>query len=156
VKSLAHLMTKDELPSDDVVLHPQVLTKYVAAIEDASRPTLNVRWTDTSAVTVSGPVPEGHVIALQVSADPGWRAKQDGREIPVEEDRLGFIVLHPSPSPSTQIELQYHGTLEQRIMAVVSIMAWVGAFAGLFLSSAKRTARGQMVSGKIDPVRSLQ
>jgi len=155
VKSLAHLMKPDELPGDDVVLHPQGLTKYVAAIEDASRPTLSVRWMDTSAVTVSGPVPEGHVIALQVSGDPGWRARQDGREIPVEEDRLGFMVLHPSPAPATQIELQYHGTMEQRIMAVVSAMAWIGAFAGLFLSSAKRTARGQMLRGKIDPVRSL-
>jgi hypothetical protein len=138
VRSLAHLMKPDELPADNVVLHPQALTRYVAAIEDSSRPVLGVHWTDTSTLTIAGPVPAGDVVALQVSADDGWRATQSGNDIPVEADRLGFMVLHPAPASATQIELRYHGTMEQRIFAGVSLMAWVAAFGALFWVRGKR------------------
>jgi hypothetical protein len=131
VRSLAHVMKAEELPNADVALHPEALSRYVAAIEDASRSALQLQWTDASAVTISGAVPEGELVALQVSADPGWRAMQDGRQIPIETDRLGFIVLRPTASPTARIELRYHGTAEQRVMAGISMLAWVAAFAAL-------------------------
>jgi uncharacterized membrane protein YfhO len=90
-----------------------------------------VQWTDTGAVTIAGPVRQGDLVALQVNADPGWRATQDGREIAISQNRLGFVVLHPTAAAQSRIELRYHGTWEQRIMAVVSILAWIAAFVWL-------------------------
>jgi hypothetical protein len=128
VRSLAHLMKPEELPARYANYHPDDLRPYVAAMEDTSRPLLNVRWTDPSSLTIAGPVPANNVVVLQVSADPGWRGTQDGHEIPIEPDRLGFIVLHPAPAAATQIELHYHGTVEQRIMAGLSVLTWIAAF----------------------------
>jgi uncharacterized membrane protein YfhO len=64
---------------------------------------------------------------VQVNADPGWRAFQDGHAIHIETDRLGFMVLHAAAAPSTHIELHYQGTTEQRVMAALSILVWASA-----------------------------
>jgi hypothetical protein len=76
---------------------------------------------------IDGRVPEGNGIAVQVNAGPGWRAFQEGRSLDIATDPLGFIVLHPAAAVSTHIELQYHGTTEQRVMAAVSAAVWCGA-----------------------------
>ena len=116
--------------------------RYVAAIEDASRPALGVQWTDASSLAIAGPVPADDLISVQVNAGQGWTATQDGREIAITQDRLGFLVLHPTASPGAKMELRYRGTTEQRVMAGVSALAWVGAIFALFKTSAKRTGDG--------------
>jgi hypothetical protein len=130
-RPLAHLVNPDELPDADVLAHPRAMARFVAAIQDPARPALQVRWARTGVLEVSGPVPAGQVVAVQVNADPGWRATQDGRAIAIAQDRLGFMVLDAAPAARAQIELRYRGTAEQRIMAVVCAAAWVLAFAGL-------------------------
>lgn len=131
-RSLAHLMRTDELPSADVVVHPDALSRYVAAIEDSGRPSLSAAWKGTVALEVTGPVLPGNIVSLQVSNDDGWDATQDGHAIEISEDRLGFIVLHPSPSATAHIELRYHGTMEQKFMAGLSALAWIAAMVALF------------------------
>jgi hypothetical protein len=111
----------------DVRQHHEALTRYVAAIEDAARPALRARWMDTSTLLVTGAAPPGHLVAVQVNADPGWRATQDGHEVPITQDKLGFVVLHPTPAATTQIELRFQGTLEQRIMAALCALAWIAS-----------------------------
>jgi hypothetical protein len=130
-RPLAHLVHADELPGDD-------LTRYVAAIEDGSRPELSIRWPDASTVDLAGPVREGDVVSVQVNADPGWRAFQDGHPIPITQDGIGFLVLHPSAAPATQMELHYRGTTEQRVMAAISLLAWCGAGVMLFRAFSNR------------------
>lgn len=130
-RPLAHLMSPQELPASDVKDHPEVLTRYVAAIEDTSRPSLRAQWTDTSTLAVTGPVQPGQLVGVQVNADAGWHATQDGHEISIAQDRLGFMVLHPTPAAQTHIELRYRGTAEQRIMAGVSAIAWIAALLAL-------------------------
>jgi hypothetical protein len=126
-RRLAHLMRPEEIPDADVRRDHDALTRYVAAIDDPARPALLTRWTDTSTLAMTGPAPPGHVVAVQVNADPGWRATQDGREIPITQDTLGFIVLHPAPAAATRIELRFQGTLEQRMMAALCALAWIAA-----------------------------
>ena len=74
----------------------------------------------------------GEVVSVQVNADPGWRATQDGHEIAITEDKLGFVVLHPSPAASTRMELHFAGTVEQRIMAAVSALTWLTCLLALW------------------------
>lgn len=126
--SLAHVMRPDELPEADVVYHPNALLKYVAAIDDTARPQLTAQWARMDTLEVSGPVPQDDVVAVQVSHDSGWQATQDGHPIEVAEDRMGFIVLHPSPATATHIQLHYRGTFEQKAMAGLCLLAWVGAW----------------------------
>ena len=120
-------------PRSDVPTRPEGLERYVAATEDATRPLLRMRWLGTNVMAIEGQVPPGKLISVQVNAHPGWRAFQDGREIAIHGDNLGFMVLHATPAAATRIELQYRGTLEQRLMALVSALAWTSAVLSLFL-----------------------
>jgi hypothetical protein len=138
VRPLAHLMKPEELPNSDVRDHPQALAPYVAAIEDTSRPALGAQWTGAGTLDITGPVSEGEMVAVQVNADPGWRATQDGREILVAKDKLGFMTLYPLAAAAAHIELRYRGTFEQRIMAGVSAIAWIAALGALLRTSTWR------------------
>jgi hypothetical protein len=137
-RPLAHLMAPGEIATRNRSDRDRGLTLYVAAIEDSARAALGVQWLDPSALVVTGPVPSGRLVNVQVNADPGWRARQDGREIRIEKDALGFLVLHPSPSAGTRIELRYHGTSEQRIMAALSAAAWLMALYALWVVRRRR------------------
>jgi hypothetical protein len=118
-RPMAHLVKPDELTGS--------LAAYVAAIEDPTRPVLLTRWQDADALDITGSIPTGQSVSVQVNADPGWRATQDGRDLSTESDHLGFLVLHPAPSSATHLELRYHGTLEQRLMALLSALVWITA-----------------------------
>jgi hypothetical protein len=135
-RSLAHLMHQDELPAANVDLYPQSLTRYVAAINDLSRPALAAQWTGPDTLAITGPIPQDNVVAVQVSHDKGWRATENGHALDIEKDRLGFIVLHAAPAAAARIELQYRGTLEQKAMATVSLLAWLGALLALLRAQA--------------------
>jgi len=131
-RPLAHLMRPEEIPDSDVREHHEALTRYVAAIDDPARPALQTRWIGTGTLEMTGPAPPGDLVAIQVNADPGWRATQDGHEIPITQDQLGFVVLHPTPAAATRIELRFRGTIEQRIMAAVSVLAWLACLFALW------------------------
>jgi hypothetical protein len=139
-RSLAHVMRKEELPDADVTYYPQALSRYVAAMEDPARPALTAQWKDFNTLEVAGTVPLANVVAVQVTDDPGWKATQDGREIGIEKDRLGFMVLNPAAASATRIELRYRGTAEQKAMAGLCILAWIGAIGGLFWRGERRVA----------------
>ena len=137
-RRLAHLLRPGEVADADVRKHPDVLARYVAATEDAARPALAASWADNNRLAIAGTVREGDVVGVQVNADPGWSATQDGREIAMTQDKLGFVVLHPAAAASTRMELHFTGTLEQRLTALLSVLAWCGSF--LWLWHTRRTA----------------
>jgi hypothetical protein len=116
-RPLAHVMREDEVVREEAKEHPELVERYVAGMDDGSRPALGVRWVDASGLVVTG-APAGSLVSVRVNADPGWG--------PVERDALGFIVLRAGGGP---IELRYRGTVEQRAMAALCALAWVGALA---------------------------
>ena len=130
---LAHLGTRAELPGPDPVRNPSVLEPYIAAMEDPARPVLRTAWRDPTTLAIDGPIDAGRLIAVQMNADPAWHATQDGQELPIETDTLGFMELGAAPSPAAHIELHYRIGAEPRIMAAISALAWAGALAGIFL-----------------------
>jgi hypothetical protein len=130
---LAHLVSRAELPGRDPGEHPQALAPYIAAMEDSTRPALRTEWRDNNTLAIEGAVDAGRLVAVSMNADPGWHAAQDGREIPMETDNLGFMVLRPAASAATRIEMRYRVGAEPRIMAAVSALAWTAALAALFL-----------------------
>ncbi len=133
-RSLAHLVRPEELPEyPPIGGYLRFLHAYVAALDDASRPSLSANWRGGSRLDIEGHVPEGMLVALSVSFYEGWKATQDGKTIPIETNKLGFITLRPDASPAARIELRFDGTREQRVMAGVSALTWVAALAGLFV-----------------------
>jgi hypothetical protein len=132
-RPLAHLVSRGELPGEAAAAHPWVLERYVAAIEDAARPVLRTAWLGTGSFEISGATPPGRLVSVQVNGGAGWRAWQDGHQIPIETDDLGFMVLRPAASAATHIELQYRAPAEPRVMAAVSALTWTAALAALII-----------------------
>jgi hypothetical protein len=130
---LAHLTSREELPGPEPDKYPQALERYIAAMDDTTRPVLHTEWRGTTMFEIAGPMDAGRLVSVSMNADSGWHATQDGREIPIETDNLGFVVLRPTASAAAAIEMRYRVGAEPRIMAAVSLLAWVGAVAGLFL-----------------------
>jgi hypothetical protein len=97
------------------------------------RGALQVHWQDTSTLVITGAAPPSALVHVRVNADPGWRATQEGRPITIAQDALGFIQLSTEKTAETHIELRYRGTLEQRVMAGVSGLAWIVVLAALKL-----------------------
>jgi hypothetical protein len=118
-RPIAHVMRDDEVVREEAKEHPEQVERYVAGMDDASRPALGVRWEGASTLTITG-APAGSVVSAQVNADPGWRV--DGASI--ERDGLGFVVLRAGGGPIT---LRYRGTAEQRVMAALCGLAWAAA-----------------------------
>jgi hypothetical protein len=124
-RPLAHVLNRGESADRDVLEHPGSLARYVAAIDDPARPTLAVQWLDVDRLTISGHLKAGDLVSVQINAAEGWKARQDGREVSLGIDGLGFLVVNvASGSP---IQLTFEGTTEQRLMAALSALAWVTA-----------------------------
>ena len=122
-------MRPNELP---IHHHPYWLPPYAAAIDGTDRPRLASTWNGPNELRIDGPVPEGMSVVVLVNHDPGWRAEQDGRPVPIEATALGVILVRARTSAQSSITLRYEGTLEPRVMAAVSGLAWVLAIGALF------------------------
>jgi hypothetical protein len=132
-RGFAHALKPDELPAR---AHREALPPYIAAIEDPARAPLRTMWAGPRDMEVSGAVPRGMLVALQVTHDDGWQAWQDGKPVALARNALGFMNVLVSPAQSTTIRLHYGGTVEQRLMFVISAIAWIWALIAL-----RRTAR---------------
>jgi hypothetical protein len=110
-------------------------TIYALPPQPIAHPALHTQWIDTGTLAIAAATPPGDAVAIKVNADPGWRATQDGREIPITQDTLGFVVLHPSPAPATRIELRFRGTTEQRLMAALCVLTWLASLFAFFRRS---------------------
>jgi hypothetical protein len=128
--SLAHVVTPNELSKWNASEPLSLDDPYPAAIGDPSRQ-LQVSWRGPGELHVQGTIPEGQLVSVQVNHDSGWRAIQDGRAIPIDRDRLGYMILRANPSAAANIQLNYRGTMEQRLMAALSGLAWITSLAAI-------------------------
>ena len=102
---------------------------------------LETKWHATDDLEISGTIPAGGSVPVAVNWDPGWRALQDSKPIAVESDSFGFVKLAAAPAAQSRIELHYAGTLEQRVMAGLSLLSWLLALVWL-MRDAIRTLPG--------------
>jgi hypothetical protein len=131
----AHLVRTAEVPPY-VPAGPGVpyLEPYINSLDDADRPRLTDRWHGASRMTIEGDIPDGFAVSVQVSHHPGWHAFQDGTPVPVTQDPIGFLLLHPTPARASTIELRFTGSRQQKLFTAFSALCWVGAVAMLIRS----------------------
>ena len=105
-----------------------VLAPYVAAMD--AFPKLTSVWRG-SEFHISGAIKSDSLVAVLMSHDGGWRAKQGGQEIEILKDDLGFMMLRAKPARSAEIVMSYRGNAEAYLMAALSLLVWCGAIAWL-------------------------
>jgi hypothetical protein len=129
VRSIAHLVKPAELTKWFQEGLLPAADPYPGAVTDLSRPRLWLTWRGASELHIRGPIPEGHVISVQMNYHPGWSATQDGRPIPVENDYVLLTVLRPRPAAETKIVLRYRAPDELRWFSLISAIVWLGSAA---------------------------
>lgn len=131
--SYAHVVRASELPSaPPVASDVAMLEKFVAAMDDPARPRLAARWQGTNDFRIDGAVPDGMLVSVLITHDSGWSAFQDGHRLEIERDKMGFMIVHARPGANAGIQLHYGGTIEQRTMAALCALAWIGSFVVLW------------------------
>ena len=124
---LALLVKDSELPKQSPSQgRMEVLSDYVKAMDDPSRPKLTWKWLDNNHLQIQGDIPEDYRLALAVNHDAGWAAVQGTRAIPVFTNQLGFITLHPTPQQNATIDLYYSAGAEPKLFAIISLAVWIG------------------------------
>lgn len=94
---------------------PQVdLLSYVAALEDASLPLASFAWVTRHSARIDAMLKPQHVVSVQMTHHPGWRATANGRKADVRRDGLGQILIVPACDGRCRIELEYDGGSEMR------------------------------------------
>ncbi len=123
---LALLVKDSELPKQSPRQgRMKVLSDYVKAMDDSSRPKLNWKWLNNNHLRVEGEIPDGYLLALAVNHDSGWSAVQGTRAMPVFTNQLGFITLRPAPQQNATIDLYYSAGAEPKIFAMISVAVWI-------------------------------
>ncbi len=140
--SLAHALTRADLPSraplNGIDIEPML--PYIAALDNSALPLARSRWTSRHSMIIEGELRPEHVVSVQVSYDPGWRANANGNAARVSGDRLGQVIIEPGCNGPCTIELVYDGGFESR---VASLLFWVGlAGSILWIVWSLRTASG--------------
>ena len=113
---------------------------------------MKTKWLGTNNLEISGAIPAGGFVPVAVNYDPGWRATQDSKSIAVECDSFGFVKLIAAASAQSRIELHYAGTLEQRVMAGVSLLSWLLVLGWLVRDG----IRTQLERRQVTPIRSKE
>lgn len=94
------------------------LRPYVAALDDASMPRAEFKWTSQHSAKIRGTLRAGQVISVQEAWHRGWRAN-----VPVERDELGQMILDPGREGPFDIDLIYDGGTEMKIALALRWLA---------------------------------
>ncbi len=123
---LAMLVKDSELPKQSPRQgRMKILSDYVKAMDDPSRPKLTWKWLDNNHLRVQGDIPDQYRLALAVNHDSGWAAVQGTRALPVFNNQLGFITLHPAPQQNATIDLYYSAGAEPKLFAMIGLAVWI-------------------------------
>jgi hypothetical protein len=127
--SLAHAMEPGDLvrraPVNGVDTAP--LVPYVAAIERADAPELQMRWPDNETIEIEGKLRPDQIVSVQENAHPGWHAAVEGSPRRVFADKLGLLTVVPNCNGDCTIRLHYDGGLEMRLAHWICAAAFAGS-----------------------------
>jgi hypothetical protein len=133
--SLAHV-----LPRESVVRNQPFNGLDIAQTQiyvNALRPA-KFRWTSRHSAEIQADVPPGHVISVQTTFHPGWRATANGQDCPLASDGLGQIVARPKCDGACTVELSYDGGMEMKIARVLTWSSSLGSLAWVVFHSRRR------------------
>ncbi len=102
--------------------HPEMLTNYVALIENGPDKRVRLKRIDNQTVRVEAEFAAGQGLVVQESWDHGWHAYSGGRELRVEKDPAEFILVDAGPGRHT-IELRWEPPLENRVGLALTLIS---------------------------------
>jgi hypothetical protein len=117
--------------------------KYVAALDDASLPKAEFQWQGENRIHIRTMAWPGQAVSVQVTDHPGWHAKANGASRQIKADGLGLMWIQPGCSGACDLQLEYGGGTELRILHLLS----AGALAALIVFGAGSAGRWFFAAG---------
>ncbi len=135
--SLAHVIPRSAIverrPANGLDVAP--LGPYIAALDNAAAPEARLSWEHPDHGRIEAKLAPADVISVQITYDPGWRARIGKRVVPLRADQLGFIAIEPQCAGECTIDLEFQGGAERNVTLAVSLLAVVGLLAMLLRSA---------------------
>lgn len=98
------------------------LLPYVEALKAERLPGLTVEWEGTDRLEIRGRVLVSEGVSAHINHHSGWRARVEGKEVPIEADGLGQMWLRPGCDGDCSIELEYVGSFEWYVCRSLSLL----------------------------------
>jgi hypothetical protein len=148
--SLAHVMRAAHLVAHAPYngMDTEQLRTYVDAIDDPALPEATFVWRTNHSAEILTHAQANHVVSVQVTYDPGFHARANGRPAPIFRDGLGWLAIEPHCAGECRIELVYDGGLEDRVarwLRGITILCW----AIWVLNSRKRLFTGFWATSRL-------
>jgi hypothetical protein len=121
--SLAHVVRLDSI----VRISPkrgdetEGIARFVNDLEDPTLPLATWKWKSNNWAETTAEIRPGQVLSVQVSYDPGWKARINGGNVPVHRDGLGLMWIEPPSLGNIAAELHYEGGREMAACRAASI-----------------------------------
>ena len=133
-ESLAHVIRYQDLmeraPTGFSDVAP--LSSFVAALENPDLPLAKCVWLTPHEARIVAELRREHLIAVQVSYHPGWRAWVNGERRRILRDKLGLMTVETKCEGRCVVELLYDGGAEMWLAgfagaaSVLGILVWLG------------------------------
>jgi len=104
----------------------KAIDRYVAALDNPTRPDPVFEWRDPSNATIHADMDPHYLLSVQVTWDKGWKASVGGIRRRIWSDKLGQIVVEPECEGPCTVELSYDGGFELRFARCASMLALAG------------------------------
>lgn len=145
--SLAHVVRRSDLVNKAPIhgLDVDQVRRYVAALDDASLPEAEMRWTSRHSARIVAELNGEQVISAQVTYHPGWRAEVNGVPGRVRGDKIGLMVIETECEGRCVIDLFYNGGMEMQVARALSLACLGGM---LLWAAVERRRRARRTSGR--------
>jgi hypothetical protein len=132
--SLAHVVPRANIVTRRPIhgLDVDPVRPYLAALDDPAIPAAELNWKDPDEGTVEAKMSPSDVVSVQITYDPGWRARVGGKPVPLRADALGFIEIDPQCVGACSIDLDFNGGLERETALAISLIT-VAALLGMLI-----------------------
>ena len=93
-------------------LDTEPVIPFVEALENPELPAADFRWVSPHQAVIEADLRPEHLLAVQITYHPGWRATVDGWPCRIEQSKLGLMLVQPRCTGPCTVELEYDGGTE--------------------------------------------
>jgi len=97
------------------------LTEYVTAIENPAQLASTLTWRGFDEMEIHAKAEPGQSVLVQETWDPAWHADDNGRQLPIRIDPMGFMLI-PVPEGAHNIRMRFVTPLENRVGQVLFVL----------------------------------
>lgn len=131
-RSLAHVILPEHAPfrTPENNLDIAPVEALAKALEDPTLPLADLEWVTQSDVRITADLQADHLLFVQITGHPGWRAFVNGEPRRILVDPLGFTIVEPKCTGPCEVTLTFDGGMEMLLarlacgLTILGMLVW--------------------------------